>query len=153
MLYPQGVWRVLGLLLIVPLWILACGTDATATPEPATPSPGQIIEQSGVKMAALQSASFTLESDGKTSAKFFGVELNFMEGQVDMPERFKVRVEATTTFPRTFIELNVVGVGDRIFISDPIKKGIITDFSRATRYRASVSTHTSQRPSRYSVSG
>ena len=43
MLYPQGVWRVLGLLLIVPLWILACGTDATATPEPATPSPGQII--------------------------------------------------------------------------------------------------------------
>ena len=33
------------------------------------------------------------------------------------------------------------------------EKGIITDFSRATRYRASVSAHPSQRPSRYSVSG
>ena len=121
MLYRPGVWTELGLLLMVPLWALGCGA-ATSTPEPETPSPSQIIEESGTKMAALQSASFTLESEGETSARFFGVELNLMEGQVDMPDKFKVRVEATTTFPRTFIELNVVGVGDSIVISDIIKK-------------------------------
>ena len=117
--------RGLGLLALALLWTLSCSPTPTSTldtePTP-TPSPRQIIEKSGVMMAALKTAEFTLEVEGGTSALFFGVDLRLMEGQVDMPDRFKISVEAVLTFPRTFIEINLVGVGDKVFISDFIRK-------------------------------
>ena len=116
-------WIVLLILLTAVLWTLSCGSAPTATPlsEPTpTPSPRQVIEVSGARMTALKTARFTLEQQGQSAALFFGVELNLLKGEVRMTDRFELRVEATSTFIRSFIEINIIGVGDRAFLTNPI---------------------------------
>ena len=115
--------KALPILFTAVLWTLSCGTAPTGTPlsEPtATPSPRQVIEVSGARMTALKTARFALEQQGQSAALFFGVELNLLKGEVSMPDRFKLRVEATSTFIRSFIEINIIGVGDRAFLTNPI---------------------------------
>ena len=71
-------------------------------------------------MKTLDTAHFKLEQDGEIARQFFGVELNLLEGEVDMPDRFNTRVEATITFLRSFIELKIVGVGDQASMTNPL---------------------------------
>ena len=119
---PRGIVLLLSAL----LWTLSCSSASTATPvtEPTpTPSPRQVIEKSGARMLALDTIRFTLEHVGGGDVELFpGVEWQRMEGQVDMPDRLKVRVEATSTFPRSFIDISIVAIGDQAFIRDFINK-------------------------------
>ena len=112
-------------LFMVLLITLSCASAPAATPKTdptPTPLPRQVIEGSAARMMALKTARFNLEQEGKLGALFLGVELQLIEGQVDMPDSFELRVEATATFIRSFIEINLVGVGDQAFISDFIDK-------------------------------
>ena len=71
-------------------------------------------------MILLDTASFRLEDEGETSARFFGLKFESMEGQVRMPDSFKIQVEATSFLG--FIKIEIVAVGDQAFISDFINK-------------------------------
>ena len=107
------------------LCALSCNSTPTNTPasEPTpTPSPHQVMELSRARMLTLDTASFTLEDEGETGARFFGLKFELMEGQIRVPDSFNVRVEAISTFPRSFIELNIVSVGDRAFMTDFLNK-------------------------------
>ena len=68
----------------------------------------------------LDTVSFRLEDEGKTSTRFFGLKFESMEGQVRMPDRFKARVEATSFLG--FISIDIVAVGDHALISDFINR-------------------------------
>ncbi len=73
-------------------------------------------------MVALNTAHFTLDVEGDTSALFFGSELKLLEGIVDMPDSFELRVEAVFPLLRSFVEINLVGVRDRVLIADLINE-------------------------------
>ena len=71
----------------------------------------------------MKTASFTLDHSGGGSVEFFpGIEWQRLEGQVGTPNSFKIRVEATSAFPRSFIELRVVAVEDQVYVGDIINK-------------------------------
>ena len=80
--------------------------------------------KSGARMIALDTARFTLEHEGEGSSQLLpGLELKRVEGQVDMPGRYKIRGEATVVLSqaaRAFTELNVVVVEDQAFSTDLI---------------------------------
>ncbi len=117
-------WKGPGLLLMASLlWTLACGSTPTATnvPDPSpTPTPLEVMEESSSKMIRLNTASFHLEDQGETSARFFGLKFESLDGQVRMPDSFKVQVEATSFLG--FIKIEIVAVGDQAVISDFINK-------------------------------
>ena len=123
----------LGVAMILLLLAMSCATSPSSTGEPRptstrtltplpTPTPRQIIERSAVRMAALETAHFTLEVEGDTSAQFFGMELRLLEGEVDMPDSFKLRIEAEATLLRAFIEINMVGIREEIYLQDIFNK-------------------------------
>ena len=103
----------------------ACSSSSTSTPLPdptSTPSPLRVLEESSARMLLITTASFTLEEDeGETSARFFGLELQSMEGQISLPESFVIRVGAIS--PLGFLKVDIVGVGDDVLMSDLIQRG------------------------------
>ncbi len=120
-----------GLLSIALLWSLSCSAASTSTPEPEptpaaptqeptpTPSPREVMERASNRMMTLNTARFSLVHEGEGSVELFpGVELQQLEGQVDMPDRFRVSAEAMSTLFRSFIRIDVVVSGDRAFIRD-----------------------------------
>ena len=111
-----------GLLFASLIWMVSCSSSSKAVPtsDPTlTPSPRQVIERSGTRMMALGTARFSLEHEGDGSAQLFpGVQLKQVTGQVDVPDKFKLRVEAVSAFPRSFFRIDVVVVGDKAFMTD-----------------------------------
>ncbi len=74
-------------------------------------------------MIALETAAFSLEHEEEGSAQLFpGVELLSVKGQVNMPDRFKVNVEAVLAFPRTFLKIDIVVVEDQARMTDFINR-------------------------------
>ena len=79
-------------------------------------------------MVALNTAAFTLAHEGE----FFTVLIpnprvvfTLVEGQVDMPHRYSIKLEGTVAFSEAlegFIELEVVSSGDQTFMTDLINK-------------------------------
>ena len=75
-------------------------------------------------MLALTTAHFTLEHEGDGSAQLFpGIELKQVTGEVDIPDKFKLRAEVVSAFPRSFFEIDIVVVGDKAFMTDFINSG------------------------------
>ena len=121
---------VLVVLSTVLLCTLACiqSTPATSTPqetltptrEPTTtPTPEQVISVSSDRMLGLTTAHFTLKHEEDGSSQLFpGVELLLVQGNVRTPDRFEVSAEAMSTFPRSFIPIDVVVVGQWAFMTD-----------------------------------
>ena len=113
----------IGLTLPALLVMASCGASSPGTLTPTlkptpTPSPFQVMARSSAKMVNLTSASFSLTDEGATSARFFGLKFQSMNGQVGIPDSFKVSVEATSLLG--FININIVAVGQTVFMSDII---------------------------------
>ena len=121
------VYVVWGPLLVTLLWTLSCGSTPALLPTSAptpTPSPREVLGKSSDRMVALNTARFTLEHEGGGSAQLFpGLVLQRVEGRVAMPDSFAVSVEAISSFPRSFVPIDVVVQRDQAFITDFIRRG------------------------------
>ena len=108
---------VLALLSVLLLGACTSSTSATPTVE-ATPSPSalQILQRASEKMTALKSAHFTMADEGETSAKFFGMTFQSMEGEIRLPDSFSVSVEAVTSLG--FFKVNIVAAQGQAFMGD-----------------------------------
>ena len=115
------------LLFVSLIWMASCGSSSETVPtsDPApTLSPQQVIERAGTRMLALGTARFVLEHEADSSSQLFpGVQVNLVTGEVDMPDKFKVQIEAVSSFPRSFFRVDVVVVGDKAFMTDFIDSG------------------------------
>ena len=119
-----AAFTVLAQLVVALLLAGACSSTPTATTNPdppPTPSPFQVLEKSSDRMLQLATASFTLEDEGETSARFFGLEFQSMKGRIKLPDSFIVQVEAIS--PLRFLKVDIVGVRDKVFMSDLIQRG------------------------------
>ncbi|MCH8350397.1 MAG: LppX_LprAFG lipoprotein [Chloroflexi bacterium] len=114
-----GLWWVLG----VQTWVLAtgCSPAPTSTPTP-TPlplvDPAAVLQRAVAQVLALKSVAFTLEHQIGTTMLFPGLEMSKASGVVDIPEKFSLKVEAELEFPRSYVEINIVTIGDQAYMTD-----------------------------------
>lgn len=100
-----------------------CGTSPTpiptteATPEP-TPSPEAAIDLAVLNLLELRSAAFTLEHKTGSTTLLPGLSMKKATGVVDIPDRLRLTVEAEVAVPRTFVEINVITIGEQAYMTD-----------------------------------
>ena len=108
----------LALVFLASLLVACATTQEEATPIP-TLSLRQVLEKTSTRMAALQSVAFSLEHETGTTLLQAGVNMRAVEGQVALPDGFRLKVDAVATLLRASIEINVIVVGNDAFITDP----------------------------------
>ena len=100
-----------------------CGSEATPPPPGETDQdidPRVTLRQAVTAVLKLESASFTLEHLKGTTALIPGfLEMRNISGVVDLPNKFRLRVEAETVFPRAFVESRIVVINDQAYMTDP----------------------------------
>ena len=102
---------------------IGCGSGATATPGKSTSlgiDSKAVLRQAVAELLHLESAAFTLEHLQGTTALIPGfLEMKRVSGVVDIPDRFRLKVQAESLAPRAFVEIKIVVIGDQAYMSDP----------------------------------
>lgn len=89
----------------------------TATLEPP-PDPKATLARAVANLLSLDSAAFTLEHQIGSTALLPGLVMKKATGVVDIPDRLRLTVEAEVTSPQTFVEINVIIVGQQAYMTD-----------------------------------
>ena len=98
----------------------ACGT-ATATRPPNGASaiaPGPAMRQAVRQLLALESAAFSLDHLEGSTVLVPGVLMTKVSGEVSIPDRFRVTVEAESEFPKSYIEISIISIDDTAYMTD-----------------------------------
>ncbi len=114
--------------LVGALFGFSCGgTGASDTPVPTTsprdtpaptPSPRDTLMRAVDELLRLRSASFTLEHHTGTTTLFPGIVTRKAYGVVDIPDKFSLTVEAESAFPRSYVEIDIVAIEGRAYMTD-----------------------------------
>lgn len=100
---------------------VGCGTSPTPIPEATaepTPSPEAAIAFAVLNLLELKSAAFTLEHQTGSTTLLPGLSMKKATGVVDIPDRLRLTVEAELAVPRTFVEINVITIGEQAYMTD-----------------------------------
>ena len=102
---------------------IGCGTVVTVTPAKSASleiDSKVVLRQAVAEVLRLKSAAFTLEHLQGTTALIPGfLEMKKVSGVVDIPDRFRLKVQAETVAPRAFVEIKIVVIGDQAYMTDP----------------------------------
>ena len=74
----------------------------------------QAVEQ----LLALESASFSLDNLEGSTMLVPGVLMTKVYGEVSIPDRFSVTVEAESEFPKSYIEISIITIEDTAYMTD-----------------------------------
>jgi|TARA_B100000315_G_scaffold251060_1_gene285126 hypothetical protein len=100
--------------------IVACGSSAPA--EPPGGLPGIDIDlampQAVNQLLALKSAGFVLEHLEGSTVLVPGVLMTKVSGEVSIPDRFRVTVEAESEFPKSYLEISIITIDDAAYMTD-----------------------------------
>ena len=124
--YRGLLTRVLTLSAVLLLGVgLACSTTeptATACPPltdvPEVLDPVVILQEAAEQLLTLESASFVLEQQTGTTRLFPGLEMSRASGAVELPNRAELKVEAELAAPRSYVEINIVTIEDKAYMTD-----------------------------------
>ena len=100
--------------------LAACGTDlATEIPEDEVEvDPGPVLEQAVTQLLALESASFSLTHLKGSTALVPGVSMTMVSGEISIPDRFSVTVEARSEFPKSYLEISIVTIENTAYMTN-----------------------------------
>ena len=100
--------------------LAACGTDlATETPKDEVEvDPGPVLEQAVTQLLALESASFRLNHLKGSTALVPGVSMTMVSGEISIPGRFSVTVEARSEFPKSYLEISIVTIENTAYMTN-----------------------------------
>jgi len=101
--------------------LVACGSNNSAKPTPdgaATIDAEQALSQAVDQLLALRSAAFTLEHLKGSTVLVPGVLMSKVYGDVVIPGRFRVTVEAETESPKLYLEISIVTIDDTAYMTD-----------------------------------
>ena len=98
----------------------ACGTDTATRPPNGASSidPGPAMRQAVGQLLALESAAFSLDHLEGSTVLVPGVLMTKVSGEVSIPDRFRVTVEAESEFPKSYIEINIISIDDTAYMTD-----------------------------------
>lgn len=100
------------------LILAACAPEPTPTVAPTpTPTPdlSSVLSQAGKKLAGMGTARFRMIDEMGSGAKFFGLTLKSVEGEIRTPDRFVLVVDAEAP-GLGFVEIEMRGVGDQAYM-------------------------------------
>lgn len=99
--------------------LVACNSDnATQRTNDAEGIDAQtVMEQAVDQLLALESASFNLEHLEGATELFPGVLMTRAFGEVLVPDRFRVTVEAESQFPKSYIEISIITIDDTSYMT------------------------------------
>lgn len=102
---------------------LAAGCGSSPTPVPTvtvepTPDPKATLALAVANLLELRSAGFTLEHQAGSTTLLPGLVMKKATGVVDIPDRLRLTVEAEVAAPHTFVEINVITIGEEAYMTD-----------------------------------
>lgn len=118
----QAMLRLAAAGMLITALAVSCG-EGTATqrkPPDQVVDAREVLRQAVDVVLRLESAAFTLEHLTGATTLFPGLEMSKAFGVVDIPDKFRITVEAEAAFPRSFVEINVVTIGDQAYMTDVI---------------------------------
>ena len=77
-----------------------------------------ILQEAAEQLLALESASFVLEHQTGTTRLFPGLEMSRASGAVELPDRAELKVEAELAAPRSYVEVNIVTIEDKAYMTN-----------------------------------
>ena len=99
--------------------LVACGGDKASPSRDGAPEidPGPAMRQAVEQLLALKSAAFNLEHESGTTALFPGVLMTKASGEVSIPGRFSITIEAESQFPKSYIEISIITIDDTSYMT------------------------------------
>ena len=104
--------------MMVAVLLVACDSDGTTQAEFSDIDPGPAMSQAVAQLLALESASFTLDHLKGSTILVPGVLMTKVSGEVSIPGRFSVTVEAESEFPKSYIEISIITIDDTAYMTD-----------------------------------
>ena len=100
--------------------LVACGSDnPTQQVDDSTGiDPAPAMSQAVEQLLALESASFSLDHLEGSTMLVPGVLMTKVYGEVSIPDRFSVTVEAESEFPKSYIEISIITIEDTAYMTD-----------------------------------
>ena len=96
----------------------ACGSEPTVEPKP-TPEPeltfDELLASAGEKLAAMSTAKFQMVDEMQSGAKFFGLTLKTVEGDIRSPDSARMLVDAEAP-AMGFVVIEILAVGEQAFM-------------------------------------
>jgi hypothetical protein len=80
--------------------------------------PAPAMSQAVDQLLALKSASFSLDHLEGSTMLVPGVLMTKVFGEVSIPDRFSVTVEAESEFPKSYIEISIITIDDTAYMTD-----------------------------------
>ena len=74
-----------------------------------------VLTSAGVKMAAMQSAKFSMVDEKESGAKFFETTFQSLKAEIESPDSFRMLVDVLSP-AFGFVQIEMMGVGDQAFI-------------------------------------
>ena len=110
-------WLALGVLLLTQS--MACSAAPTRTPVVEQPEdPTELLRRAVSRALSLESAAFTLEHQRGSTNLLPGLEMYKASGVVEVRDKVRLKVEAESTFPRSFVEIEIVTIDDRAYMTN-----------------------------------
>jgi len=104
--------------MMVSVLLVACDSDGTTPAELSYIDPGPAMSQVVAQLLTLESASFTLDHLEGSTILVPGVLMTKVSGEVSIPGRFSVTVEAESEFPKSYIEISIITIDDTAYMTD-----------------------------------
>ena len=105
------------------LAVVACGGGDAATATPAAPglSPRDVLDSSAAAMAEVSSFRYSLENFGGETPLTAGLSMRSARGVMAQPDQLTAQISAS--FSGFRVEVNVISVGQRTYMTNPITGG------------------------------
>ena len=99
---------------------IACGSDSKSNQHTISleTDPASIMNQAVAQLLALRSASFSLNHLEGNTMLVPGVLMTKVYGEVSIPDRFNVTVEAEAEFLKSYLEINIITIEDSAYMTD-----------------------------------
>ena len=111
-------YKLLIVAMMVAVLLVACDSDGTTQAEFSDIDPSPAMSQAVAQLLALESASFTLDHLEGSTILVPGVLMTKVSGEVSIPGRFSVTVEAESEFPKSYIEISIITIDDTAYMTD-----------------------------------
>ena len=112
------------LLIVLPVFMVGCGIlsgpSSSPSPTQTTVSPEEMLRDVAFQVRSLKSASFVLDHQSGSTVLSPGLVMKRVSGNMETPDKVHLVVEAELVSPKAYVELEMVGVGDRFYTSDPV---------------------------------
>jgi hypothetical protein len=111
-------YKLLTAVLMVSVLLAACDSGGETQSEFPDIDPAPAMVRAVAQLLDMESASFTLDHLKGSTVLVPGVLMTKVSGEVSIPDRFSVTVEAESESPKSYIEISIITIDDTAYMTD-----------------------------------